>query len=245
MAFRYGVRCGRHFGSEQGLRQHTAAQHAPPGTWLCRTCGSDCITSQARTHHERSCGQPNGKFGLRSVNKVTLHVSQVFLSFFTAPNGEQGSTVGATPTVGQGSIAKGGVGKKKGTGRSSLPQSGASSIEKKDPDGSFRVPGYRGVWVNKNGKHFVKVDGRRLTDDRTSDGELILFDDIDEAARTHDKVAAEEAEGKTTELNFKDDGSRFVYEDAVPTSTSGLGGSAANVVPALSVINIKVRRAIN
>jgi hypothetical protein len=62
MAFRCGVRCGRHFGSEPGLRQHVSALHAPPGTWLCRTCGVDCITSQARTHHERSCGQPIGRF---------------------------------------------------------------------------------------------------------------------------------------------------------------------------------------
>ena len=59
LAYRLAVRCGRHFGSEQGLRQHISALHAPPGTWLCRTCGSDCITSQARTHHERSCGQPS------------------------------------------------------------------------------------------------------------------------------------------------------------------------------------------
>lgn len=57
-AYRLALRCGRNFGSEQGLRQHHSALHAPPGTWLCRTCGSDCITSQARTHHERSCGQP-------------------------------------------------------------------------------------------------------------------------------------------------------------------------------------------
>lgn len=62
MAYRLAVRCGRHFGSEQGLRQHISAQHAPPGTWLCRTCTCDCSTSQARTHHERSCGQqPSGK----------------------------------------------------------------------------------------------------------------------------------------------------------------------------------------
>lgn len=62
MAYRLAVRCGRHFGSEQGLRQHVSALHAPAGTWLCRTCGTDCGTSQARTHHERSCGQPTGKF---------------------------------------------------------------------------------------------------------------------------------------------------------------------------------------
>jgi hypothetical protein len=61
LAYRLALRCGRHFGSEQGLRQHHSALHAPPGTWLCRTCGSDCITSQARTHHERSCGQPTAR----------------------------------------------------------------------------------------------------------------------------------------------------------------------------------------
>jgi hypothetical protein len=57
-AFRLAVCCGRHFGSELGLRQHKAAQHAPSGTWLCRTCSCDCITSQARTFHEKSCGKP-------------------------------------------------------------------------------------------------------------------------------------------------------------------------------------------
>jgi hypothetical protein len=56
-AFRLAVRCGRHFGSELGLRQHLSAQHAPFGTWLCRTCSADCVTSQARTYHEKSCGQ--------------------------------------------------------------------------------------------------------------------------------------------------------------------------------------------
>jgi hypothetical protein len=67
LAYRLAVRCGRHFGSEQGLRQHISALHAPPGTWLCRTCGSDCITSQARTHHERSCGIP-------TPGKITQHL---------------------------------------------------------------------------------------------------------------------------------------------------------------------------
>ncbi len=47
--------CGRMFGTEQGLRQHIAAMHAPPGTWLCRICGKDCRTSQARTVHEKAC----------------------------------------------------------------------------------------------------------------------------------------------------------------------------------------------
>lgn len=60
LAYRLAVRCGRQFGSEQGLRQHVYALHASPGTWLCRTCSVDCSTSQARTHHERSCGAGPG-----------------------------------------------------------------------------------------------------------------------------------------------------------------------------------------
>jgi hypothetical protein len=58
LAYRMAVRCGKSFATEQGLRQHLSSHHAPPGTWLCRTCGVDCVTSQARTHHERTCGQP-------------------------------------------------------------------------------------------------------------------------------------------------------------------------------------------
>ncbi len=59
-AFKTAIRCGRTFANEQGLRQHIAAMHAPPGTWLCRSCAIDCGTSQARTQHERSC-TTNGK----------------------------------------------------------------------------------------------------------------------------------------------------------------------------------------
>jgi hypothetical protein len=218
MAYRLAIRCCRHFGSEQGLRQHVSALHAPPGTWLCRTCGVDCLTSHSRTHHERSCGVPG-------QGSLIL--------------GEPGSgNVGATPTVGQGSTAgKSGVGKKK-PGRSSSSQQ-ASTAEEKDADGSFRVPGYRGVWVNQAGKHFVKIDGTRLNREGTE--ALWLFDNIDDAARKHDEVREKEKKGKL-ELNFKADGSRIVYEDITPASTSGLGGSATTVVPALSIINIKVRQ---
>jgi hypothetical protein len=206
-AYRLGIRCGRHFGSEQGLRQHVSAWHAPAGTWLCRTCGSDCITSQARTHHERSCGQPA-----------------------TGTSSDAKGSVGATPTVGQGSGPKSGVGKKK-SGRAGT----AATVKETDPDGSFRVPGYRGVWVNKAGKHFVKVNKERLTEN----GELLLFESVDDAARKYDDVVKKQKDNKKVELNFKPDGSRIVYEDINPASTSGIGGSAANVVPALSVINIK------
>ena len=65
------VRCGRTFTNEQGLRQHIAAMHAPPGTWLCRSCGGDCGTSLARTHHERYCAAA-GKYELQKVAMIPI-----------------------------------------------------------------------------------------------------------------------------------------------------------------------------
>jgi hypothetical protein len=212
-AYRMAVRCDRHFSSEQGLRQHVSAQHAPPGTWLCRTCGMDCVTSQTRTHHERTCGQP------------------------PEGSGNDTGTAGATPTVGQGGL-KGGVGKKKN--RSSVTQTGGKNTSnEKDSDGSFRVPGYRGVWVTKQGKHFIKIDGKRYAANET-ENVAIIFDTVDDAAKKYDEIVSRKSnnDGKV-ELNFKPDGTRVIYDDSKSTTAAGVGGSAANVVPLLSVINIK------
>lgn len=211
MAYRMAVRCGRYFGSEQGLRQHVSAQHAPPGTWLCRACGSDCITSQARTHHERACGQPSANGSI-----------------------DASGSVGAIPTVGQGG-SKSGVGKKKSQ-RNAGGHNGNTAADEKDPDGSFRVPGYRGVWVTKQGKHFIKFDGKRY---KGTEDNVLLFDKIDGAAKKYDEVVSQNVTDEKEELNFNPDGSRNVYEDSTSTTASGVGGSAANVVPLLSVINIK------
>ena len=116
-----------------------------------------------------------------TLSRKTLFYQTNKFVFFAAGNGEQGGSVGATPTVGQGASGKvGGVGKKKTAGRPGTTLPGSSSTEEKDPDGSFRVPGYRGVWVNKNGKHFVKINGVRLTDDKTETGKVQLFDNIDD-----------------------------------------------------------------
>jgi len=71
LAFKLAIRCGKCFGSEQGLRQHHSTHHAPPGTWLCRNCKADCVTSQARTHHERSCGQPSAAGGSSNFSSAT------------------------------------------------------------------------------------------------------------------------------------------------------------------------------
>jgi hypothetical protein len=209
LAYRCAVRCGRKFTTEQALRQHLSTVHAPPGTWLCRACGSDCITSQARTHHERSCGQPLGTTD--------------------APRAP-----GPTATVGKASHGTAGTAGKKKTSKSSQ-----ATPEEKDPDGSIRVPSYRGVWVSKTGKHFVKIDNERIKGD---DDATKFFDSIDEAALKYDEeMKARRGKGNKVEYNFKADGTRIVYDDVSTSSTTGLGGSASSVVPALSVINIKVR----
>jgi homoserine kinase len=82
------------------------------------------------------------------------------------------------------------------------------------------------------------IDGRLIK----HDGKLQLFDTSDDAARKHDEILQAESKDPSAklELNFRPDGTRMLYEDVSPTASSGLGGSAASVVPALSVINIKV-----
>eukprot|EP00978_Attheya_sp_CCMP212_P011899 scaffold29586_cov48-Attheya_sp.AAC.2 len=225
-AYRLAIRCGRYFGSEQGLRQHVAALHAPPGTWLCRTCGGDCGTSQARTHHERYCG----------ANGVT-------------PGGGGPTVGGGMSTVGQGVGSSQGAQKHGAVGNKTKQSGGPVGVpvpEDKDADGSFRVPGYRGVWVNPAGKHFVKIEGVPLTKDGgKGDGtsaSAILFDTIEETAKRYDETVNERGNATTTELNFRVDGTRILYEDSSSAAGRGLemlGGGTSSVVPALSVINIK------
>jgi hypothetical protein len=133
------------------------------------------------------------------------------------------------------------VGKKKAQRPATSLQKGGAATDDKDADGSFRIPNWRGVWVNSQGKHFVKVKGKKLTIPGTA--ETLFFDSFDEAAKCHDSAVKEDGSDPTTELNFQEDGTRIVYEDIATSTTTGLGGSACNVVPALSVINIKVSAA--
>ena len=85
----------------------------------------------------------------------------------------------------------------------------------------------------------MKIDGKRVTISVDSD-EVLLFDTSEEAAKKHDEIMTNsKKKNAKVELNFRPDGSRIVYEDITPASTSGLGSSASNVVPSLSMINIK------
>lgn len=83
-----------------------------------------------------------------------------------------------------------------------------------------------------------------MENESTTEDFVLLFDAVDDAARKYDEIIKMNKEkNEHIECNFSEDGSRILYEDILST-TSGLGGSAANVVPALSVINIKVNRCI-
>jgi hypothetical protein len=179
------------------------------------------------------------------VDKLKLYIScscvplDLITFTFYVSGSEAGGNTGLVPTVGQGPSNKGGgVGKKKSN--RVVSQSATSLLpDEKDADGSLRVPGYRGVWVTKDGRHFVRrLDGSVYK----ADGNAVFFDSIDDAAKRYDDMISHEVKKnqQTVELNYRADGSRYVYDDIALSSTSGLGGSASNAVPALSVINIKV-----
>ncbi|KAG7363982.1 hypothetical protein IV203_037184 [Nitzschia inconspicua] len=206
LAFKFAVRCGRSFGSEQGLRQHHSTMHALPGTWLCRICGADCVTSQARTHHERTCGQPKFK-----------------------PTDEGPPPAAGKATKGKEQEGSSLVGTKKGFDKVALGK------DLKDSDGSTRVLSYRGVWMDPAGKYFIKIEGKKFSDGSTA----VTFDSVDEAARKYDAILKNRSPEGRFEYNFKPDGCRIVYEESSTSSTTGFGGNLDNVVPALSVINIR------
>ena len=117
---------------------------------------------------------------------------------------------------------------------------------KVDEDGSFRVPNYRGVWVNPAGRNFVKIDGRPVLENDA----VKLFDSPEDAARHRDDLVLLR-DVTDAEMNYRPDGTtRIVYEDKGSNSVGNivtnagrglemLGGGASSVVPALSVINIK------
>jgi len=110
----------------------------------------------------------------------------------------------------------------------------------KDADGSIRVLGYRGVWKTKTGAFFVKHGDERLMQEDL----LVTFDSEEAAAKKYDEGAKDGAE-----LNYKEDGTRSVYDDegtssaksGPASSNSGSSSGPSSAVPALSVINIKVR----
>ena len=217
-AYRAATRCGRVFSSEQGLKHHISSAHAPPGTWLCRNCGGDCGTSQARTHHERTC-------------KVTKEITAK-------------SPIGTAPQPAGQVIRRRGP-KKKVVKVLEAKLEKASKEAAKDGDGSTRVSGYKGVWKQSSGKFFVKVEGKPLLDTKSEKESPLLFDKVEDAAKKFDEVISRKGEVKEGAMNFRSDGSRVVNkEDATPDVVTSKSASSSvfdpNIItPDLSIIDIK------
>jgi hypothetical protein len=117
-----------------------------------------------------------------------------------------------------------------------------------DKDGALLVLTFRGVWFNAEGRYFIKIDGKAVTRESEPADESALvqwFLSAEKAACHHDEMTKTNPDNTNIELNFKEDGSRNIYEDTDTLSNIGpsldaLGGGAMSVVPALSIINIKV-----
>jgi hypothetical protein len=93
------------------------------------------VTSQARTHHERTCGQPKFK-----------------------PSDDK-----PPPASGPASKGKAQQGLSSGGAKQGVDKT-VPAKEEKDSDGSTRVFSYRGVWMDPKGKYFVKIGGERFTE---------------------------------------------------------------------------------
>lgn len=91
--------------------------------------------------------------------------------------------------------------------------------EVRDVEGNLRVPSYKGVWVNTDGKYFVKTEGEALQKSVVAGDEF--FDEPDDAAKRYDEIIMQA--GEQCELNFKSDGSRVQYDNSCLTSIHGRG----------------------
>ena len=117
---------------------------------------------------------------------------------------------GGIPTVGQCSKKKSGVKR-------------SSNVSDKDKDGCYRVPGYRGVWVDPKGKHFIKVNDKAFTHNIEDGSGCDFYESSEEAARTYDDIIREKGLESSLEINYKPDGSRIKYDDQATSSGVGRG----------------------
>ena len=141
------------------------------------------------------------------------------LSYFEYPL-SVGTTVAVNDkSVGGGIHAVGQNAKKKLKKPNSIP------MELKDQDGNLQVSTYQGVWVTPNGKFFAKLDdplkkdGKITSIDSATD--FSFFDSADEAARLYDEIKQQKKEN--SDLNFKPDGTRIVYDETTNLASSGRG----------------------
>ncbi len=92
----------------------------------------------------------------------------------------------------------------------------------KDDAGNFQVPTYRGVWVTPKGSYFVKINGEVIMEENEasateSSPKYLRFAKSDEAAIFHDQT--KKYRNDSSDLNFKPDGSRIIYDELTNSST--------------------------
>jgi len=131
-----------------------------------------------------------------------------------------------------------------GTKKDVASKDGKEEGREFDEDGSFKVPGFLGVWMNPAGQYFLKVNSTTLFEEvhekKNPDGTKPLYFESPEGAACHyDSIVPAGAQ-----RNYFSNGKRIVYQDKAPVAVCGgkLKGSSAfsaSVLSALSVINIK------
>lgn len=114
-------------------------------------------------------------------------------------------------------------------------------------DNSSQVPGFNGVWVQPDGKHFIKIEGEVIEADGKEEAQKgvtpLLFDTAEEAAKRRDQILKDSGRAQVSEMNYKPDGSRIIHEKETGTKSTKeevpeVGHNV--IVPALAVVNIKV-----
>lgn len=114
-------------------------------------------------------------------------------------------------------------------------------------DNSSKAKGFNGVWVNSDGKYFIKIEGKVMeveddTDEERKDKPL-LFDSAEAAAKQRDQILKDKGRAEVSEMNYKPDGSRIIHKEKAETKpTKGDTEEAGRnvIVPALANIDIKV-----
>ncbi|KAL7552094.1 hypothetical protein ACHAWF_015309 [Thalassiosira exigua] len=228
MAYRPGTRCGRCFGSEQGLRHHIASMHAPPGTWACQSCGIDCGTNSARSNHERSCGA--SRKGSRVQGSLGGGALSAALDKRRGPKKKEVKNPPSTV----------------------IAQDEEKPSKRSPPkalEGAVEVPGYKGVWARPDGMYVVQVDDKLYVENHPDKEGPALFETAEAASKKFDEVSAKAGKEGDIESNDQSYESKTVSEGGelekptkkskVPKDDSEADADPTCAFPALSVIDIK------
>jgi len=221
-AFRPAIRCGRCFSSEQGLKLHLASFHSSPGKWLCRNCGGDCGSSQARLTHEKTCNRAPRRVSIASPTEQSVQVD------------EQDDSSGS--------------GKKKKRSAEGDESEEANLVA--NYNGVWKLkhgikPPFKKFFVKVAGKPVLDVSSASVSK------EILLFSTAEEAAKKYDQVLTGGGRGNVdaglvneSDLNYNLDGSRNIHNkydaNVYGKASKENGGYDPDlIIPDLSIIDIK------